>query len=67
MILAFASENKETQVVLNQLAVSQLEVPRKRSGTGRIEIIKNAGSPQLDSERQRDSYKGLLPEERRIC
>jgi hypothetical protein len=29
--------------------------------------IKNIGSPQLDSERQRDSYKGPLVEEQRLC
>jgi hypothetical protein len=36
--------NIHTQDV-NQLAASQLELPRKRSGTGRIEITKNAANP----------------------
>jgi hypothetical protein len=36
--------------------VPQLEVARKRSGIGLTEIVKNIGSRQLDSERQRDSY-----------
>jgi hypothetical protein len=52
---------------LNQLAASRLELPRKRSGTGRTDITKNIGNPQLDSNRQRDLYQGPLPEERRIC
>jgi hypothetical protein len=47
-------------------AASQLELPRKRSGTGQTEIIKNIGNPQLDSNRQRDLYQDPLPEERRI-
>jgi hypothetical protein len=53
---------------LNQLAASQLELPRKRSETGQTEITKTIGNPQLDSNRQRDLlYLGPLPEERRIC
>jgi hypothetical protein len=42
-------------------------VVKKAVRAGLTEIIKNIGSPQLDSERQRDSYKVPLPEERRIC
>jgi hypothetical protein len=42
-------------------------IAKKQSGTGLTEIINNIGSLQLDSERQRDSYKGPLLEERRIC
>jgi hypothetical protein len=52
---------------LNQLAASQLELPRRQSGTGWKEITKNLGNPQLDSNRQRDLYLGPLPKERRIC
>jgi hypothetical protein len=52
---------------LNQLAVFQLELPRKRSGTGQIGIILTTGKPLLDSNRQRDSYKDPLPDVRRIC
>jgi hypothetical protein len=52
---------------LNQLAASQLELPRQRSGTGQIEITKNTGNPQLYSNRLRDLYEDPLPEERRIC
>jgi hypothetical protein len=44
---------------LNQLAASQFELPRKRSGTGRTEIAKNIRNPQLDSKRQR-SYTRVL-------
>jgi hypothetical protein len=36
---------------LNQPAASQLEVPRKRSGTGRTETIKNIGNPQQDKQK----------------
>jgi hypothetical protein len=35
---------------LNQLAASQLELPRKQSGTGQTEIIKDTGNPQLSSQ-----------------
>jgi hypothetical protein len=55
---------------LNQPAVSQLELPRETSGTGRTEITKktkNNGNPQLDSNRQRDLYQDPLPEVQRIC
>jgi hypothetical protein len=52
---------------LNQFAASQLELPRKRSGTGPIGNIRNIGNPLLDSNRQRDSYQDPLPDERRIC
>jgi hypothetical protein len=52
---------------LNQLAVSQLELPRKHSGTGQTEITKNIANPQLDSNRQKDLYHGPLPGEQRIC
>jgi hypothetical protein len=48
---------------LNQLAASQLELPRKRSGTGLTEITKNTGNPQLDSNRKKDLYQDLLPKE----
>jgi hypothetical protein len=44
---------------LNQLAASQLELPRKWSESGRTEITKIIGNPQLDSNRQNDLYKGL--------
>jgi hypothetical protein len=37
--------------------VSQLELAKKWLGTGRTEIILNSGNPQLDSNRQRDSYQ----------
>jgi hypothetical protein len=52
---------------LNQLAASKLELPRKRSGTGRTDMTKNSGNPQLGLNRQRNLYRGPLPEERRIC
>jgi hypothetical protein len=48
---------------LNQLVTSQLELPRKRSGTGGTEITKDTGNPQLDSNRQTDLYQGSQPEE----
>jgi hypothetical protein len=52
---------------LNQLAASQLELPRKRSGAGQIGIIPTTWKPLLDSNRERDSYQDPLPDERRIC
>jgi hypothetical protein len=52
---------------LNLLAASQLELPRKRPGTGQIGNIKNIWNPLLDSNRQRDSYQDPLSDVRRIC
>jgi ribonuclease HI len=52
---------------LNQPVASQLGLARDRSGTGQTEITKNNGNPQLDSNRQRDSFHYPLPEEQRIC
>jgi hypothetical protein len=46
---------------LNQLVASKSELPEKRSGTGRTEIISNSGNTQLDSNKQRDSYQDPLP------
>jgi hypothetical protein len=44
---------------LNQPVASQLELPRERPGTGRTEITKNNGNPQLDSNRHRDFIRTL--------
>jgi hypothetical protein len=41
-------------------------VAKRAVRTGRIEIISNNGNPQLDSNRQWDSYQDPLPEEQRI-
>jgi hypothetical protein len=43
---------------LNQLAASQLELPRKRSGTGQIEIIKK----YWESTSGLKQAKGFTPE-----
>jgi hypothetical protein len=52
---------------LNQPVASQSELPREWSETGQIEITSNNGTPHLDSNRQRNSYQDLLPEEQMIC
>jgi hypothetical protein len=52
---------------LNQLAGFQEKLPRSLSGTGQTETNKYSGSPQQDSNRQKDCYEDPLPEEPRNC